>query len=59
MACVIREVLDVKIFFCERILSCLTQWFFPERLLSYIFFLLNFAGISLSHFLKQITQVDF
>lgn len=37
----------------------LTQWFFPERLLSYIFFLLNFAGISLSHFLKQITQVDF
>lgn len=35
MACVIGEVLDVKRFFCERILSCLTQWFFPERLVLY------------------------
>ncbi len=43
MACMIGEVLDVKRFFCERILSCLTQWFFPERLLSYFFFSIEFC----------------
>jgi hypothetical protein len=32
---------------------------FPWTSLVLYFFLLNFAGISLSHFLKQISQVDF